>query len=71
MWAIYWKRLPITQLFILGVCALLRFAFASPWPKVAALFVVMQFSALAGAWWGNRLRRDLEQTDHRRPSGRQ
>jgi hypothetical protein len=67
MWAIYWKRLPITQGLILAVCALLKFYYGRPWGQVAVFFLFLQFAGLLGVWWGARLRRQIQGSEQRLP----
>lgn len=67
MWAIYLKRLPITQGLILLVCAVLKFYYGRPWGQVAAFFLFLQVAGLLGAWWGMRLKRQIETADRRLP----
>jgi uncharacterized membrane protein YfcA len=56
MWEQYRKTAAFTQIFVLAVCAAMRYFVNMPWPAVAALFVAMQFGALLGTWWGVRMR---------------
>ena len=56
MWEQYRKTAAFTQIFILAVCAAMRFFANIPWLAVAALFVAMQFGAVLGTGWGVRMR---------------
>lgn len=55
MWLIYRKRFLIMQIPILAVCAILRFAYESPWPRVGLFYAIMQIPGVIGAWWTSRL----------------
>jgi uncharacterized membrane protein YfcA len=57
MWEQYRKTAAFTQIFVIAVCAAMKFFVNMPWAAVAALFVAMQLGALLGTWWGVRLRR--------------
>jgi uncharacterized membrane protein YfcA len=57
MWEQYRKTAAITQIFILAVCAAMRFFMNMPWLAALAMFVIMQLGALFGTWWGVRMRR--------------
>ena len=56
MWEQYRKTAPLTQIFVIAVCAAMRYFANMPWAAVAALFVAMQLGALLGTWWGVRMR---------------
>ncbi|MGE5611482.1 MAG: hypothetical protein ACM359_19690 [Bacillota bacterium] len=71
MWQTYRKRLMFTQMMIFGVCALLRWGVDSPWRNVGVFFVVMQISAVFGAWYGTRLGRRIQEQNERLPLDRQ
>ena len=60
MWEQYRKRFVLTQLFILSLSAVLKFYVKADWLNTIAAFVVMQFGAVIGAWWGARLSRKIE-----------
>lgn len=67
MWEVYKKRLPVMQLSIVVLCAILYFALKLPWHQVLACFVFFQICAVAGAWWGTRIRRKIEKSDDELP----
>jgi uncharacterized membrane protein YfcA len=71
MWQTYRKRFVFTQVLIFGVCALLRWFVDSPWVNVGVFFVVMQLSAVAGAWYGTRLGRRIREQNERLPLDRE
>ena len=63
MWEQYRKTAAFTQIFVVAVCAAMRYFVKMPWAAVAALFVAMQLGALLGTWWGVRLRRRVTAED--------
>jgi len=60
MWSTYCRRLPFTQSLILGISAIFRFYFQRDWREVGIFFGLMEFAGLAGAWWGWRLKRKMQ-----------
>lgn len=58
MWAQYRRYLVPTQLITFGLCGYLLWKSVLP-QQVAMLFIVMQLSAVIGAWWADRLTRRL------------
>ncbi|HEX2971203.1 MAG TPA: hypothetical protein VHP11_02650 [Tepidisphaeraceae bacterium] len=70
MWQTYRQRFWWTQILILGVCAALKGYAGSPWTNVGVFFVVMQMSAVIGAWYGTRLARRIQEISERRPGDR-
>lgn len=67
MWEAYRKRFVFTQLFILVVCAALRFGAKTPWPNIGVFFGCMQIGGVVGAWWGNRLAKKIQASRDRLP----
>jgi len=67
MWEHYRKFLIPTQLFIIALTATLFFTGRSALGGAIAVFIVMQLGALAGAWWGARLKGKLEDRANRLP----
>ena len=55
------------QMFILGVCLLLRYVFDREWSVVIAAFVAMQIANVISAWNGARVRRKIEGASDRFP----
>lgn len=62
MWEQYRKTALMMQITILAICLGMLFILKWPLPPVLATFVIMQFAALAGAWWGLRLRKRIEKS---------
>ena len=59
MWRTYRKRFLFTQVPIVIVCAVLRFGYAAPWPRVGVFFGMMQIASVVGAWWATRVQRAM------------
>ncbi len=70
MWELYRRRLIATQIFIIGVCLVMRFYFDKTWLLAGICFVVMQVFSLVGAAWGNTLARRIEQARDELPLNR-
>lgn len=67
MWQQYRKTFWPMQAFILLLCAIGYFFLKMPLVAAVFLFVMLQFGSLFGAWWGMRLRRQLEKSNDRLP----
>jgi uncharacterized membrane protein YfcA len=63
MWEQYRKSFKIMQVFILLLCAAAYFLAKMPLPAVIFLWLALQLGSLAGAWWGSRIRRQIEKQD--------
>jgi hypothetical protein len=70
MWQQYRKYLIPTQLFILAMCGVLYLLGKAPLVSIVAVFGVMQLGALAGAWWGTRLKAKMQRDSDRLPLDR-
>ncbi len=60
MWQQYRRTFWIMQVFILGMCVVGRLFAGMPWPAVVFLWIALQLGSLAGAWWGSKLRNQLD-----------
>jgi hypothetical protein len=66
MWAQYRKTVIPMQILIVAVCAYLSYS-GRNWQTVGLVFATMQFASILGAWWGVRLRKQLESADKKLP----
>jgi uncharacterized membrane protein YfcA len=67
MWAAYKKTLLPMQVFIAILCIVAATYGEMPLPAVVAMLVFLEIGALAGAWYGNRLKRKIEAADEKLP----
>lgn len=70
MWQQYRKTALVMQISIVAICAGMAFYLHYPWPFVIVTFLVMQLAAIAGAWWGLRLRKKIEKATDELPLNR-
>jgi len=67
MWEQYKKTLVVTQLFIVVVCATMWY-YRRPHPlALAVIFVVMEVASFLGAWFGARLKQNMQARDDALP----
>ena len=68
MWEQYRKTFVLNQIFILAACAGAYF-YIAPGSVITALaiLVMMELGSLAGAWWGARLKRKIEDNAKKLP----
>jgi hypothetical protein len=63
----YRKTLIPSQILILAICAFFHFSGRSNPRFILLLFIAMQLGAVLGAWWGSRLKRQIQDADKRLP----
>lgn len=59
MWAEYRKKFLFTQIAIIGMLIVLRFAQQYSWPAMGFAFLVLQFFGFMGVRWSMRMKRKL------------
>ncbi len=66
-WSQYKKTFVVSQLFIVTICLVSYFVMKLQPPVIFTIFIAMQLGSVAGAFFGARLRRQLDEQDKRLP----
>jgi hypothetical protein len=67
MWQQYRKTFWPMQAFIALLCVVAYVFAKMPLPAVVFLCFTLELGSVAGAWWGTRIRRQLERNSKRLP----
>ena len=61
MWARYKRTFLWTQLLSITLTVTVYFVAGRDWRNAGAVFISTQVFGIVGAWWGERLRRKIEE----------
>jgi hypothetical protein len=67
MWEQCRKRALVTEICIVGFCAVAVYSGRFNWPTIIAMFVVMQIGFVLGSYWGARIQKQAEAADRKLP----
>jgi uncharacterized membrane protein YfcA len=67
MWTEYKRTAVVIQLFIIALIGTVRWRAHTPWDALLFVFIFLQLGALAGAWFGARLKKQAQKSDDQLP----